>query len=413
MMEEATFSRPNVPVDSVPQEMPLSPPVDLRLDDEIDSLHLPANFQPISNIPDFAQARQGNVEALQRLFNQALTPYAMTVVEVSWRNACLQLSLSSATAPDQTVVEPLMQAWFAQLELAQVETVELYGQRDGSELPFWRSEFDPNDSRWCNLKPASSERLLETSSVAMPTASVSTAAAAIDLEQLEHLAETDAVGSVSDTSLTESDPWEDWFGESKSSSSSETSSETPEDEGRLFSAADIWPADTVEPEASESAEMTALTETNGAESSPESGKSVSPPKVSAAKRDVAQTFLNRYASGERAFASIDLSETDLTGVNLTLADLHEASFVWANLQDAALYYVNLSGAKLRHANLSKAKLRSANLQGADFLNADLSGADLSWSNLHGANLTGANLTDANLQNAVIERVIMPDGTYLD
>jgi hypothetical protein len=404
-MEEATFSRPDAPVDSALQEASLPPQVDLRFDDEINLPSLPANFQPIRNVPCLDPTLQGSTEALQQLFSQALAPYGIAVIEVSWRNACLQFSLSSVTAPEQTATEPLMQAWFAQFALAQVETVELYGYRDGSELPFWRSEFDPNDPRWCNLKPAPVDPQAESPGSMMSP--VPAAIDAVESEQPEGLVETSVVGS-NLTSLAEPDPWEDWFSESASC----LATESPEEEGRLFLASDLWPAEPAEPQ-SPSTVVTEIPETKGAASFPETGESAPPPTVSAAKRDAAQTFLNRYAAGERSFARIDLSETDLTGVNLTLADLHEASFVWANLQDAALYHVNLSGAKLRHANLSKAKLRSANLQGADFLNANLSGADLSWSNLHGANLTGANLTDANLQNAIIERVIMPDGTYLD
>jgi uncharacterized protein YjbI with pentapeptide repeats len=135
--------------------------------------------------------------------------------------------------------------------------------------------------------------------------------------------------------------------------------------------------------------------------------------VSNAKQEEVAAFLAQYESGERVFHKINLSEAALAGAVLTLADLQEAVFTWADLSGASLYHVNLNYAKLRFANLTHAKLRSANLQGTDFTSANLTGADLSWANLRGANLTGANLTDANLQNAVLERVVMPDGTLLD
>jgi uncharacterized protein YjbI with pentapeptide repeats len=135
--------------------------------------------------------------------------------------------------------------------------------------------------------------------------------------------------------------------------------------------------------------------------------------ASSAKRDEVEAFLAQYEAGERMFQKINLSEANLGGVSLTLADLQEAVLTWADLSEASLYHVNLNYAKLRFANLKDAKLRSASLQGTDFTNANLTGADLSWSNLQGANLTGADLTDANLQNAILERVVMPDGTLLD
>jgi hypothetical protein len=135
--------------------------------------------------------------------------------------------------------------------------------------------------------------------------------------------------------------------------------------------------------------------------------------ASSAKKDEVEAFLAQYEAGERVFQKINLSEANLGGVSLTLADLQEAVLTWADLSEASLYHVNLNYAKLRFANLKGAKLRSASLQGTDFTNANLTGADLSWSNLQGANLTGADLTDANLQNAILERVVMPDGTLLD
>lgn len=123
--------------------------------------------------------------------------------------------------------------------------------------------------------------------------------------------------------------------------------------------------------------------------------------------------IQAYTAGSRDFQKSNFNEMDLQGINLTLADLQESQLVWANLSEASLGHANLTSAQLRHANLSNANLQGANLQGADLQGANLKGANLSWAKLRGVNFTGADLTDANLVNANLERVTMPDGTYLD
>jgi uncharacterized protein YjbI with pentapeptide repeats len=72
---------------------------------------------------------------------------------------------------------------------------------------------------------------------------------------------------------------------------------------------------------------------------------------------------------------LDLSNTDMRGVNLN----------GANLAGANLYQVNLAGAILKSANLSGTILSAANLSEA---------------NLSGANLAGAILNSANLSRAL-------------
>ena len=95
---------------------------------------------------------------------------------------------------------------------------------------------------------------------------------------------------------------------------------------------------------------------------------------------------------------LDLSHTDMRGVNL-----HKA-----NLELANLYQVNLCGANLSDANLSGAILSAANLSGSNLSGTNLSGAILSAANLSGANLSGANLTMANLYLANLHEAILSD-----
>ncbi|WP_224086608.1 pentapeptide repeat-containing protein [Nostoc sp. MS1] len=93
---------------------------------------------------------------------------------------------------------------------------------------------------------------------------------------------------------------------------------------------------------------------------------------------------------------LDLSNTDIRGVNLRKA----------HLEGANLYRVDLSGADLSEANLCGSILTAANLAGANLAGANLSGAILSAANLSAANLTGANFTEANLYLADLRETIL-------
>jgi uncharacterized protein YjbI with pentapeptide repeats len=309
------------------------------------------------------RARQGDTAALKQFLDLKLISRKVKVIEIEVRQGRLQLSLSGAEVPEQNIFELLLQKWIVPLELPHIFSVELYGQRNGSDLPFWRSSFNPSEIDLNHL-----DAIIEPE-VAPP-------AVFIDPLQVEFKAST--LSGLTEVSFPEA------------------SIETQSIPVPLTAFA--------------------LGITRDNDSADEDGitiKSSTIPEISEEKAKAVENFLARYAAGERDFAKINLNEADLSRVNLTLANLQASELIWANLEGANLYHINLSSAKLRHANLSGAMLRSSNLQGTDFLNANLKGADLSWSNLNGANLTGADLTDANLKNAILERVILPDGTLLD
>lgn len=136
-----------------------------------------------------------------------------------------------------------------------------------------------------------------------------------------------------------------------------------------------------------------------------------------------EEFLNRYASGQRDFGAINLTEANLSGVNLSGANLTGANLSIANLSGANLQSANLSHAKLNvarlsGANLSKAILNRAILNVANLIRADLGGAELiqaaliraeliraefSRANLTGANLSSADLREAKLRQANLSR----------
>jgi uncharacterized protein YjbI with pentapeptide repeats len=87
----------------------------------------------------------------------------------------------------------------------------------------------------------------------------------------------------------------------------------------------------------------------------------------------------------------NLYQSNLAGVNLTGANLEGAILTATNLSGANLHFTNLGGAILSAANLDKANLSNANLQGANLYLASLQGAVLNDAVLHGANLREARL----------------------
>lgn len=119
--------------------------------------------------------------------------------------------------------------------------------------------------------------------------------------------------------------------------------------------------------------------------------------------------------------NIDLSGSDLHGIDLSNYDLSGANLTGANLSDADLSGAILTGANISKSNLSDANLSKSILKNtnftdsklidtilsysdlfrADLSRADLSGAQLSESNLSECNLSGANLTDTNFIRAIL------------
>jgi uncharacterized protein YjbI with pentapeptide repeats len=93
------------------------------------------------------------------------------------------------------------------------------------------------------------------------------------------------------------------------------------------------------------------------------------------------TFLQRYAAGERDFRGIELPEnTDLSHANLEGAIFDES---WLGI-------VNFQGADLRNVSLMNCHLKSS-----DFRNADMRGAILKGSSVEAAQFYGAKLEDAS------------------
>jgi uncharacterized protein YjbI with pentapeptide repeats len=390
----------NVKTPDIEQSQPLSPSgtletspmIDLSLDDN--NISPDPQPEPLE-LEDtlINRASRGDLEAFRQLLNDELATHGVEVFDLESRHSLLQLSLCAEEVPAQTIIEPIIKTWVLNVGIVKVQKIELYGHRKGSELPHWRSEFNPSDLEY---SIQSQDMGFETEQIPDEVAQY---LSAIESGEPAH----------AETPVTTMDELWGTSATQDSANSLDHSIFPNFAEERVVEFSNDHPiADSIE---EQDAVSTFLDDALSSESVAPGSEVENAAAIQ--KQHLVKEFLAQYAAGERSFIKIDLSEADLSEINLTLADLQEAQLVWANLQDASLYHVNLSGAKLRHANLNGAKLRSANLQGADFLNADLSHSDLTWSNLRGANLTGANLSNADLKNAILENVIMPDGTLLD
>ena len=133
-----------------------------------------------------------------------------------------------------------------------------------------------------------------------------------------------------------------------------------------------------------------------------------------------EELLERYAAGERDFSGVDLSRTDLTGVDFSSNKLNnsicfmEADFCNSNLSKANLYFAIFEGANLKNANLTGAILSCANFEGANLTNADLTCSELTATCFAAADLTNANLSNSQgsfmCKDTFFYNTIMPNNT---
>ena len=153
----------------------------------------------------------------------------------------------------------------------------------------------------------------------------------------------------------------------------------------------------------------------------------------------AENLLQRYASGERDFFGIELTDADLsratgwdidnpkgqviTGTIFTEAILSRTNFSGNDMRACAMSGATLIQCQFIRADLSGCNFTDSDLSGANFLGAKLRGVDFSRTNLRGANMTGVDLTGANMRGADDEGAwyesasfcdtILPDGTLIE
>ena len=111
---------------------------------------------------------------------------------------------------------------------------------------------------------------------------------------------------------------------------------------------------------------------------------------------------------------LDLSRTNLQGVELGDTNLEHAIFAYSSLRGAKLFRANCSfsnfsnadlfGIYLRNANLKNTRLNHTNLKKAILRDSNLENTDLSQSKLWDANMWGAVLVSADLHFSDLRRV---------
>ncbi|HEX8812801.1 MAG TPA: pentapeptide repeat-containing protein, partial [Terracidiphilus sp.] len=112
----------------------------------------------------------------------------------------------------------------------------------------------------------------------------------------------------------------------------------------------------------------------------------------------------RDGKRERKGQQLDLSRTNLRGVNLTDAHLEEAIFEEAQMEGADFRQAQLNGAIFLRARLEGAKFFRAHLQRAYFVAAHLERGGFAYADLGGANFGNAHLEWASFEEANLERV---------
>ncbi len=98
--------------------------------------------QPNPNSPLY-RARQGDVEAIQYLFNYLLRPEEIQArVHLNLKLGLLQINLQATESPDPAWAKDFVRRTLARLELTFLQRLRLSGQKMGSFLPVWSQEFD-------------------------------------------------------------------------------------------------------------------------------------------------------------------------------------------------------------------------------------------------------------------------------
>jgi uncharacterized protein YjbI with pentapeptide repeats len=98
-----------------------------------------------------------------------------------------------------------------------------------------------------------------------------------------------------------------------------------------------------------------------------------------------------------SLVGLEVSETDLSGVDWQRVNLRGAVLNDCDLTEANLSAAELAGADFSGALLSNANLKESNARRASFALANLSGADLRGADLRGATLTRTNFSGAQVQ----------------
>jgi uncharacterized protein YjbI with pentapeptide repeats len=137
----------------------------------------------------------------------------------------------------------------------------------------------------------------------------------------------------------------------------------------------------------------------------ESDKNSQSPLQVATDARVALTVIGRrYSSQDPQNQWIDLSRTNLRGVDLFRANLRNANLIGVNLSDSDLRDADLRNANMNNANLSRSNLKGANLEGAKLDGVDFDGANLSSLQLADVDLSGRSLIEADFSGTRLDSI---------
>lgn len=121
--------------------------------------------------------------------------------------------------------------------------------------------------------------------------------------------------------------------------------------------------------------------------------------------NLSQTDLGGASLSQAEFNDADLSSAILTNAFLFLAKMNSTNLSWANLSNADLDCANFENANLCNADLSNTNLYLTNFRNANLSRCRLKGVNLENTELNGANLNDADLSETNLKNTDLTRVL--------
>jgi uncharacterized protein YjbI with pentapeptide repeats len=119
-------------------------------------------------------------------------------------------------------------------------------------------------------------------------------------------------------------------------------------------------------------------------------------------RDSDLTILCRFLTG------VNLSKTNLQGLDLKLANFERCNLTEANLSGCYLWRAIFDRANLKYANLSDTDLEEASFFKANLRDVNLSNAKTQQTYFGKANLTSANLDNLNFSGIYFINTVMPD-----
>jgi hypothetical protein len=114
-----------------------------------------------------AQAKQGDPKAIAQLMNRSLQSKGITA-KVNRKEGSLRVLLESEQLPDQQIMIRFVDQGITKLQVAGLQTVQVYGQKVGQTIPAWSQTLNltaTNPSDDFVVDPASTSAIAQPSSI--------------------------------------------------------------------------------------------------------------------------------------------------------------------------------------------------------------------------------------------------------